>query len=190
MPILQAIDRWLIDEVLPYEARFLAVARRLVRDQDEAADLVQEALVRLLALDGRAAITNPRAYIIRSIQNIAIERMRRAKVVAFKRLAEIDAYDLQDEAPDPFRIVSGLHQVERLAAVVEALPERNRMVFVRRCLREQPSREIAADLGISLSTFDKRLARAIYLVTRALDPGDRPAEPRQPDEDTENQVAG
>jgi RNA polymerase sigma factor (sigma-70 family) len=183
-------DRWLIDEVLPYEQRYLSVARRLTRGGDDAADLVQEALVRLMAVDGWAAIANPPAYVIRSIHNIALERMRRAKVVAFQQLAEIDTFDLHDEDPDPFRVAAGRDQVARLTKAIDLLPERCRTVFVRRRFREQSPREIAQDLGISLSTFEKRLARALYLLARAVEPGDKKFEAGETDRDDHNQAAG
>jgi RNA polymerase sigma factor (sigma-70 family) len=165
-------DRWLIDEVLPHERRYLAAARRFTRGSEEAADLVQEALVRLVALDGWAAIADPRAYVLRSIHNIALERIRRAKVVDFQQLTEMDTLDLSDDAPDAFRVVAGRDQMARLGKAIELLPERCRTVFVRRRFRDQPPGEIARDLGISLSTLEKRLARALYLLTRALEPGD------------------
>lgn len=172
MPTPRPIDRWLIDEVLPHEARYVAAARRLTRSPEEAADLVQDALVKLMALDGWAAIASPRAYMIRLIHNLAVERMRRARIVEFQQLAEVDTIDLCDDAPDAFRVAAGRDQVERLSHALNALPERCRTVFVRRRLREQAPGEIASDLGISVSTFEKRLARALYLLTRALEPGE------------------
>lgn len=191
MAVTRPQDRWLIDEVLPHQARYLATARRLTRGSDEAADLVQEALVRLVALDGWAAIGDPRAYVVRSIHNIAMERMRRAKVVAFQQLSEVDTLDLSDDAPDAFRVVAGRDQMTRLGRALEALPERCRTVFVRRRFRDQSPGEIADDLGISLSTLEKRLARALYLLTRALDPGDAgPPDPVEPGEDGDSRAVG
>jgi RNA polymerase sigma factor (sigma-70 family) len=189
MPTPRPLDRWLIDEVLPHEARFLATARRLTRSQEEAADLVQDALVRLMAVDGWAAIANPRAYVTRQIHNIAIERMRRARIVEFQQLAEIDTIDLHDDSPDPFRVLAGRDQVERLASALDGLPERCRTVFVRRRVREQAPGEIARDLGISVSTFEKRLARALYLLTRALDPGDAGPDDIDTDQDSPSRAS-
>jgi RNA polymerase sigma factor (sigma-70 family) len=190
MPATRPLDRWLIDEVLPHEARYLSVARRLTHDQDEAADLVQEALVKLMALHGWAAISSPRAYVIRSIQNIAIERMRRAKIVGFQQLSEFDTIDLKDDAPDPFHVAAGREQMARLSAALAALPERCRTVFIRRRFHEQLPGEIAADLGISRSTLEKRLARAIYLLTQAMQPGDKRLDETQVERDSDIRAAG
>ncbi len=183
MSVTRPRDRWLIDEVLPHEGRYLAVARRLSGGSEEAADLVQEALVRVMAIDGWAAITDPRAYVIRSIHNIALERMRRAKVVAFQQLSELDTIELHDDAPDAFRVLAGRDQVARLRKAIELLPERCRTVFVRRRFRDERPGDIASDLGISLSTFEKRLGRALYLLARAVEPGDKPQAEPSPEQD-------
>lgn len=172
MSAFRPIDQWLADEVLPHEGAFFALARRLSRTEDEADDLVQEALAKLLPLDGWAAIANPRSYVLRTIQNLAMERMRRARIVEFQQLTEIDAVNLCDEAPDAFRVAAGRDQVARLSDALAALPERCRTVLVRRRFRDQSAREIASDLGISVSTLEKRLTRALYLLGRALEPSD------------------
>ncbi|MGK6320254.1 RNA polymerase sigma factor [Sphingomonas sp. DT-204] len=190
MPALRPIDRWFVDEVLPHESRYIAVARRLTRNPEEAEDLVQESLARLLALDGWSAIANPPAYVIRAIHNIAIERMRRAKVVEFQQLTEIETSDLSDEAPDPFRVAAGRDSIARLHRAVDALPDRCKTVFVRRRIRDQSPGEIASDLGISLSTFEKRLARAMYLLARAFDPGDKTSDEGDADLDGDSRATG
>ncbi len=190
MSELRPRDRWLIDQVLPHEQRYLSVARRFTRGGEEAADLVQEALVRLMAIDGWAAITDPRAYVIRSIRNIATERVRRAKVIEFQQLTELDTLHLSDDAPDAFRVAVGNDQVARLHKALALLPERCRTVFVRRRFREQSPGDIAADLGISLSTFEKRLARAMYLLTRAVEPGDKPLDEGGGERDSRHRATG
>jgi RNA polymerase sigma factor (sigma-70 family) len=187
---LRPRDRWLIDHVLPHEQRYLAVARRITRGSEQAADLVQEALVRLMTIDGWAAISDPRAYVIRSIHNIAMEQVRRAKIVEFQQLAEIDTVDLSDDAPDAFRVAAGHDQVARLHKALALLPERCRTVFVRRRFRDQSPREIADDLGISLSTFEKRLARAMYLLARAVEPGDKPLDDVDGEGDSQQRANG
>lgn len=74
MPPLRPIDHWLLSQVLPFEARFVSAARRMVRNPEEARDLVQEAFTRLLVMEGWADIANPRAYVFRMVRNLAIER--------------------------------------------------------------------------------------------------------------------
>ncbi len=167
MSVIRPIDIWFAEEILPYEPRLLDAARRICRSKDEAADLVQEAFARLLALEGWAGIANPQAYALRALRHIAIERIRRQRIVEFHQLTEIDHLALPDSAPDPERVATGRDSLRHVGRIIAALPERCRTVFVRRRIEGESSKAIAADLGISLSTFEKRLARAIELVSRA-----------------------
>jgi RNA polymerase sigma factor (sigma-70 family) len=165
---LRPIDVWFIERVLPLEPMLLASARRLVDDPDAARDLVQEAFTRVLAMEGWARIEAPHAYLLRMMKNLAIEKLRQARIARFDQLSHVDTFDTADEAPDAFRVVSGREQLARLNAAVARLPERCRRVFVLRRVEERSPRDIARLLGVSLSTLEKRLARAHVLIAQAL----------------------
>jgi RNA polymerase sigma-70 factor (ECF subfamily) len=179
-PNVRPIDRWFIDEVLPHERAYLEYARRTLRDQD-AGDLVQEAYAKLFTLDGWAAITNPPGYVMRIIRHIAIERIRRARVVTMQPLPPRVALEIADDRPDSFRVVAARTQMTRVQHAISSLPERCRIALVRRRLAEETPREIASDLGISISTFEKRLARAVELLTHALTPQEGGTAAQMPD---------
>jgi RNA polymerase sigma factor (sigma-70 family) len=164
---LRPIDEWFMDQVLPLEPMLLASARRLVDDREAARDLVQEAFLRILTVDGWAQIDAPHAYLLRMMRNLAFEKLRRARIARFDQLAMAEDFDIVDESPDAFRVVSGREQVARLDAVLKGLPERCRRVFVMRRIEERSPREIAQALGLSPSTLEKRLARAHYLIAQA-----------------------
>jgi RNA polymerase sigma-70 factor (ECF subfamily) len=167
MPAIRPIDRWFAEEVFPYEARFHAAARRFSQTPEEAEDLVQEAYARLFALDGWNAIGNPPGYVTQMLRHIAIERIRRQRIVRFQQLADVDHQAVVDEAALPDRVAAGKEAVDRLGERIARLPDRFREVFVRRRINGESSSDIARDLGISQSTFEKRLARAIEIVSRA-----------------------
>ncbi|WP_232494719.1 RNA polymerase sigma factor [Novosphingobium kaempferiae] len=181
-PQVRPIDRWFIDEVLPRERSYLDYARRLVRSDDEAGDVVQEVYAKLFTLDGWTAIANPPGYVMRMIHNLAIERVRQARVVTMQPLPAPVLFDIADDTPDSFRIVAAQTQMVRVQQAIAALPERCRVALVRRRFAEETPREIASDLGISVSTFEKRLARAVELLTHALTPQNRCLEEQPADE--------
>ncbi|USQ98113.1 RNA polymerase sigma factor [Caulobacter sp. RL271] len=165
---LRPIDQWFMDQILPLEPMLLASARKLVNDSDAARDLVQEAFARLLTVDGWAQIEAPHAYVLRMMRNLAFEKLRRAKIARFEQMTLAEDFDVVDESPDAFRVVSGREQLARLDAALKDLPERCRRVFVLRRIEERSPREVAQQLGVSPSTLEKRLARAHYLVAKAL----------------------
>lgn len=179
-PKLRPIDRWFVDEVLPHERAYLDYARRTLRDED-AGDLVQEAYAKLFTLDGWTAIANPPGYVMRMIRNIAIERIRQARVVTMQPMPPTAALEIADDMPDSFRVVAARTQMTRVQCAIASLPERCRIALVRRRLAEETPREIASDLGISISTFEKRLARAVELLTHALTPQDPSAAVQLPE---------
>jgi RNA polymerase sigma factor (sigma-70 family) len=168
MPLLRPIDRWFLSQVLPHEGHFLAVARRLLRDSDEARDLVQDVFARLFVMEGWATIATPRAYVVRMLRNLAIERIRRSRIVEFQRLADVEAANFVDEAPDPLRAACARDQVQRMWAVLEKMPPECRSVLIQRRLDDRPISELAREMGISASTLEKRLARAIHLLNVGL----------------------
>ena len=140
----------------------------MVHNDDEASDIVQEAYEKLIMLDGWAAIGNPPGYVMRMIRNLAIDRIRRARVVAMQPLPPPTSPDLADERPDSFRVVAAQIEMARVQQAISTLPERCRVVLVRRRFGEETPCGIASDLGISISTFEKRLARAVELLSHLL----------------------
>lgn len=163
--IVRPIDIWFADHIFPHEQRFHAAALRISGSRDEAEELVQEAFARLFELEGWAAIEDPRAYVVRMLRHIAIERLRRRRIVDFRQFADTDHLTLADDAPDQHRIAAGRERLRRVSDLIARLPERCRTVFVRRRIQGESSQEIARDLGISQSTYEKRLARAIELLS-------------------------
>jgi RNA polymerase sigma factor (sigma-70 family) len=168
MPILRPIDQWFLSQVLPFEARFVSAARRLLRNSDDARDLVQEVFTRLFVLEGWADIANPRAYVLRMLRNLAIERIRRSHIIEFQQLADVEALNLIDEGPDPYRTACAGEQVQRIWAVLESMPPEYRSVLIQRRFEDQPLSAMAREMGLSLSTLEKRLARSIYLLNEGL----------------------
>jgi RNA polymerase sigma-70 factor (ECF subfamily) len=168
MSVIRQIDRWFVETVLPHEKALIAAAVRLCGDAEEARDLVQDVFARMLATEGWQAIGDTRGYMLRMMRNIFIDRLRRSKIVEFRRIFDMDDFDMPDDAPDQHRIIAGQQMLIKLRRAIDTLPEPCRVAFVRRRIHGETPRDIARNLGLSLSTLEKRLARAIYLLTKAL----------------------
>lgn len=185
MSALREIDRWFIDEVLPHEGRYLALARRLSENREQAADLVHDAYARLFCGEEWRTIDHPAAYVLRMVRNLAIQRMRRAQVVRITAVAHLDEHGEADSAPDPLDQAASGQMLRRLLHAVRDLPARCRQVLILRRFHELPPREVAARLGLSLSTMEKRLARALVLLSQALEreeiPAQQPHDTRKPE---------
>ncbi len=169
MSYLRDLDRWFIEEVLPHEGTYLAHARRLCGNADDAADLVQDAYAKLFGLENWSGLASPKAYALTMIRNLAIQKLRRARVVSIRQIAGLDAGDLADEAPNAQRQTIDREQLRRLLKAVERLPDRCRQIVIMRRFEDKPPQEIARQLGLSLSTVEKRLARGMFLLSQAMD---------------------
>lgn len=180
MSWLCPIDAWFAASILPHETDLIRQARRWTADEDEARDLVHEAYAQLLQLTAWEQIVNPAGYATRMIRNIALQRMRRARIVPMRQFAALEEVEYPDPAPDSFAVAAGRDELRRMMAAIEALPPACRRVILLRKLEAMAPRDIAEQLGISLSTVEKHLARGMLLVSRALRDADAPPAAQSP----------
>nr|WP_223178492.1 RNA polymerase sigma factor [Sphingobium scionense] len=164
---MRDVDRWFIDEVLPHRQTFRRQAARLVAPGD-AEDLVQEAYARAINASHHRDIDNPRAFVLTIMRNLAFERHRRASVVRFEHLADLDAMDIADSAPDQFAILSGHLELKRLIELMDQLPPQPRAVVKMRRIEGMLPKDIAVRLGLSVSTVEKHLAKGLAILAHAM----------------------
>jgi len=141
-----------------HEPALQLFANRLTGGGADARDLVQDTLER--AMKGFAALapsTNARAWLFTIMHNAFIDRCRRR--AAEPRGPSIDEVDVAAappaEPPAWTRVTA-----EQLAAAIAALDEDFRAVYRLHAIDGLAYQEIAARLGIPMSTVGTRLARA------------------------------
>lgn len=180
--VVREIDRWFIDEVLIHAAAYHRQARRWAPDAEAARDIVQEAYARVIAAPHWRDLPNPKAYVMVAVRNIAIDRLRHARVVPFDRFPEAAMRGVEDEQPSAFDQVAAREELARVRAAVQALPRQRRRVVELRRFEDCSLREIAVQLKISVSTVEKHLVQGLRTVMETMartetEPTDRP-EPR------------
>lgn len=172
------IVAWVGGQILPHEADVRAALRRAGNRPDEVDDIVQEAYCRLAALTSVEHILNGRAYFFQTARNIAIERIRHARVVRIDSVTEIDALNVLDSEPSPERVVASRRELSRVRDLIEGLPPRCRDIFKLRRVHGMPQREIARRLGVSENVVEMQVMRGLRLILRALSEGEGPEPPR------------
>jgi RNA polymerase sigma-70 factor (ECF subfamily) len=156
---------WFKSVVLPHQSALRARLRRIAPQRDDLDDMVADVLTRAYANPGWRSVDHGRAYVFTIARNLVIDQARRDKVVSFVQVVELDllcsGQDLESQlcARDALR---------RLQALVDTLPQQCRRAFLLRRVHEKSMVEIADEMGLSVSTVEKHLGRAIRLVMQAL----------------------
>lgn len=174
MTWLRQIDRWFIDRVHAHHRAHRTFAYHLLRNEEDAEDVIQEVYARLMALEDWQRIANPHAFAMRMIRNIAIERFRRADVVRIDRAVILHEVDAADDQPWPDQVAFDRAELKRVARAMDSLPPRCREALHLRRIDGLPPAGVAENMGIAVSTVEKHLVKGLRLLHEAL---------KSPDED-------
>lgn len=159
--------RWFRREILPLEPRLRAHAARLGAG-GEVDDLVQETFARAISCETWRAVDNPSAFAARILKNIALDVMRRRKVVAIDAVADLDRLGRVDDAPDPEVAAIARDELRQLRGLIEQLPPQQRRVFTLRKVYGLSTAEIAQRLGLSVSTVETHLVKGLRFCSERL----------------------
>lgn len=169
------VKRRLSDEefakiVRHYERRLYVVALSMLKDTEEALDVVQDAFMRLYRSFG--SIKNPsnlNSWLIQTTRNLAIDRMRargrRKDAISSSRFIGVESEEHFELVPkhyiDLLKEKKALSRaVEVVMETVSKLPEHYREVFLLRYMGDMSVIEIADFLGTSVSTVEGRILNA------------------------------
>jgi RNA polymerase sigma factor (sigma-70 family) len=141
------------------------------KDREDAADVAQEAWLRLHRLEHPEALENPKAFLFQTASNLAIDRMRRLRL---EQRHQEEAGTLPGESVSPERVAAANETFVRLQALLEELPENCRQAFVMHRGRDMSYPDIARALGVSTSMVEKYIIRALKHFRTRLAADDRP----------------
>ncbi len=130
----------------------MRLAMGLLHDEDEARDVVHEVFLRLWEAKTRA--DNPAAFIIRSVRNASLDRIKRldTRERAIKKISlEPPSDDLDPETLNE----------EVASAIRNLLTQRERQVVSKIYTEGLSYKNAAASLGISVAAINKNLVVAL-----------------------------
>ncbi len=160
--------------------RVYNLAYRMVRSEQDAADLTQEVFVRIYRALPRLRVESARsAWIRRIATNLCLDFLRRRN--ATPSLASLDArpndstdtplsWDIPDPSTEPDTLFTARERLATLHRAIDTLPPDYRTVIVLHHVEELRVEEIADALGVPPGTIKSRLSRARRELRRKLSP--------------------
>jgi RNA polymerase sigma-70 factor, ECF subfamily len=162
-----------------HQRRAFAIALALVRDENDARELVQDAFLRVFrGLGSFQGGSSFFTWLYRIITNLSIDLIRKpGRQTTDRDEARLDTEDAQDldlpflsrfEGSDPLELVRRREISQRLQGALDALPSYHRAVIVMRELEGLSYEEMAQVMGVSKGTIMSRLFHARQKLQRAL----------------------
>jgi len=160
----QALKEWFVSEVLPLERALLAFIRRNWRDSADIADMRQDIYEKVLTGARNVLPDHTPSYLFTVARHHLINCAKRARIVSFSLVANLEESVEHVELMTPERLVLARNELRRVYAGLENLPPRCREVLRLRKLEGLSTREAAERLGVGIDTIEKQMT----LGTRAL----------------------
>jgi RNA polymerase sigma-70 factor (ECF subfamily) len=155
-----------------YNERLYRAARSILRDENEAEDVMQQAYVNaythLRQFDGRSKFST---WLTRIAIHEALSRARRRgryMTMDPEDPSTVEFPQTLDRTPDPERLAIAGELGRFLESAIDRLPDGTREVFVLRQLEGMRTDEVAEALGVSQAVVKTRLSRARGALRRDL----------------------
>ncbi len=148
--------------LLDRHATFLyRVAFNLLRHPQDAEDVVQETLLKLVKSPGSLSLLqDERAFLAAAVWRVGLNRLQSAHARAQRRTQDITAMPLRDPQPDPEQIASDSAQRTLMRSLLDDLPDTLRQPLLLSAIEGMRGAEVASILGIPEATVRTRIHRA------------------------------
>ena len=146
-----------------YELHVNALKRyvmRIIHTENDVDDVVQEAFMRAYKSEADGDIRQPKSYLFRVAKHVALNQIRQKVNRPTDYIEDADPstiltdnWSLEDEVLAQERL--GIH-----CMAVAALPPKRRKVYLMRKVYGMAHKDIAENLGITISTVEAHLSKA------------------------------
>jgi RNA polymerase sigma-70 factor (ECF subfamily) len=148
-----------------HHGEIFAFLVRMLRDEELAADLTQDAFVKAYrAFDHLGPPDNARAWLYQIAHRVALDELRRRRIVRFLPWAG----ESSGAAPSAERVAMDTRLSGPLALALARIPERQRAALLLAEVHDLTGLELAAALGVSHVAARALLTRARESLRRAL----------------------
>lgn len=150
-----------------YSQKLFGFAYKYLKSESDAEELVQEVFVRVW--EKRKSLKSD--YSFKSyLFTIALNQIRKffnKRAIALRYVTEVKSSEpnTDNAAIDPMEYSSILNRIDEL---IEKLPERKKLIFIKSKKEGKSSKEIAEELQITAGTVDNQVSDALRIIRDAL----------------------
>ncbi len=151
--------------------RFLS---RKLDNPADAAEVAQEAFLRVYRLKQPEKLDNARAFLFQVASNLAVDQLRRRSLhYRFLKSEESqggdsDASESAAGAASPEQILNAREKLARIYEAIDELPAKCRQAFLLHRNSGMSYNDIARELDVSVSSVEKYILQALKQCRRAL----------------------
>lgn len=145
---------------------------RRTRDRADLEDMVQEVFERLIKRGGASELErqNLSAYVFETASSVLTDHLRK-KIT--HRVGSHEPFDQNQHAGEDFspeHVLINREQLERTSAMLLELPEQTRTIFLLRRIEGMKVKDVAARLGISVTSVERHMRVAVWHIMQRNDP--------------------
>jgi len=150
-----------------YWHQLYVAANRVLQEDLEAEDIVQEVFTSLWRKAGKLQVDNLNAYLYQAIKFQVANKLRQRKGLDnyLKNINEV-ILEKHPQIEDKLHYASLLKKVDQL---IGDLPEKCREVFIRSRYHHLTNAQIALELGISVKTVENQINKALKHLRNHMD---------------------
>jgi RNA polymerase sigma-70 factor (ECF subfamily) len=135
-------------------------AKTIIKDHDTAEEIVQDLFFRLWQDKENLKIESSlTGYLFRAVHNRCLHFIEHSRVIA--RHAEEISYNQSENQESPSDILNYKELQDKIARIIEKLPERCGKIFTMSRFEGLKYNEIAKKLSVSVKTVEANMGRAL-----------------------------
>lgn len=134
---------------------------RYIGRKDDPEDILQEAFLRTYRADKKNNIQFPKTYMFKTAKNLAVREKTKMSARLTEYIEDYSGPAFSTNEASAFDLLVKKQNWELLRAAIDVLPSKCRQVTVLRLIYGMPLKEIAQEMGITLSTTEKHIAKGL-----------------------------
>lgn len=160
----ETLDDWFCREVLPLERPLMQFIRRNWRVADDVVDLRNDVYELSFSGARRELPANTRQYVFTVARNHLINMAKRAKIVSFDLVADLETVDHSIDFMAAERHLAARESLRHFMAGLEKLTPRLRQIVELRKIEGLDPQETADRLGIARTSVNVQLTMAMKAI--------------------------